>query len=311
MTSFSTSTTAYQVIQKLSTLRRNNPAIGYGSLGKRWMNSDVYIYERKFFNSVVLVAINKNDASGYSITGLNSSLPAGSYTDQLTGLLGGFGITVSTGTGGNNPVANFTLPAHTAAVWQFQEGSAPPEIGSIGPTSAQPGVRVTIGGNNFGASTGTVKFGTTAATVISWAPTKIVAVVPGTVSNGAYTITVTNTSSQTSNGIAFTALTAKLIPVTFTVNNATPTSPGDYIFLTGNTVELGNWTATWDSAIGPMLTPNYPNWFLATSMPAGQSIQFKFIKIAANGAVTWENGANHTFTVPTSGTSFVNVNWQY
>ena len=72
-----------------------------------------------------------------------------------------------------------------------------------------------------------------------------------------------------------TVLAAKLIPVTFTVNNASPTSVGDYIFLTGNTIELSNWNTTWD------------------------------------GAVTWENGANHSYTVPTSGTGFVNVNWQY
>jgi hypothetical protein len=42
------------------------------------------------------------------------------------------------------------------------------------------------------------------------------------------------------NTIQFTVLAAKLIPVTFTVNNATPTNVGDYIFLTGNTVELDN-----------------------------------------------------------------------
>jgi len=105
-------------------------------------------------------------------------------------------------------------------------------------------------------------------------------------------------------------LTAKLIPVTFTVNNAISTNVGDFIFLTGSTVELGNWGTTFDTAIGPMLDPNFPNWFLNVSVPAGQTIQFKFIKIAANGAVTWENGANHVFTVPTSGTAAVNVNWQ-
>jgi hypothetical protein len=109
----------------------------------------------------------------------------------------------------------------------------------------------------------------------------------------------------------FTAYQAKLIPVTFTVYNASPTQTGDYIFLTGNTVELSNWATTWDAAVGPMLTPNYPNWFLTASVPAGKTIQFKFIKIAANGAVTWEAGANHSYTVPTSGTGFVNVNWQY
>jgi glycosidase len=310
MNAFSTSTTAYTLTNRLSTLRRNNTAVPYGGTQQRWMNNDVYVYERKFFGNVVLVAINKSAATAYNITGLNTSLPAGSYSDYLTGLVGGSSITVSAGTGGNNPVTAFSLPANTVAVWQFTEGTAPPQIGSIGPTVAQPGVRVTIGGKNFGATQGTVKFGTTTATVNSWSATKIVATVP-VVTNGNYNVTVTNSSSQVSNGVQFTVLQAKLIPVTFTVFNASPTQTGDYIFLTGDTVELGNWATTWDAAVGPMLTPNYPNWFLNVSVPAGKTIQFKFIKIAANGAVTWEAGANHSYTVPASGVGFVNVNWQY
>ena len=310
MQSFDTTTTAYKLTTKLSTLRRNNPAIGYGSMSQRWINNDVYIYERKFFGSVVLVAINKNETTGYSIGGLNTALPAGTYTDHLTGLLGGASITVTAGSGGNNPVNSFTLPAHTVAVWQFTEGAAAPEVGSIGPTVGQPGVKVTIAGRNFGAAAGSVKFGTTSAAINSWSATQIVCTTPA-VAGGNANVTVTNSSNQVSNGIQYAVLTAKLIPVTFTVYNATPTNVGDYIFLTGNKVELGAWATTWDGAVGPMLTPNYPNWFLTASVPAGQTIEFKFIKIAANGAVTWENGANHTFTVPTSGTGFVNVNWQY
>ena len=310
MPGFSTTTTAYTLTNRLSTLRRSNPAIPYGSMTQRWINNDVYIYERKFFGSTVLVAINKNETTGYSISGLNTSLPVGTQTDYLTGLLGGVSITVGSGSGGNNPVSTFTLPAHTVSVWQFTEGAAGPEIGSIGPTAGQSGVKVTIGGRNFGTTTGTVKFGTTTATVNSWSPTQIVATTPS-VTNGNYNVTVTNSGGQVSNGIQYTVLTAKLIPITFTVYNATPTQVGDYIFLTGNTVELGAWSTTWDGAVGPMLTPNYPNWFLTTSVPAGQTIQFKFIKIAANGAVTWEGGSNHTYTVPTSGTGYVNVSWQY
>src|SRR5256714_1508235 len=146
MPGFDTTTTAYKLTAKLSTLRRTNPAVPYGSTQQRWINSDVYIYERKFFGSVVLVAINKNDTTAYQITGLNTSLPVGTYSDYLTGLLGGSSITVSNGTGGNNPVAAFSLPAHTVAVWQYTEGPALPEVGSVRPTSAQPSVRVTIGG---------------------------------------------------------------------------------------------------------------------------------------------------------------------
>ena len=310
MSGFSTTTTAYQLVNKLSTLRRTNTAIPYGSMSQRWINNDVYIYERKFFGNVVLVAINKNETTGYSISGLNTSLPVGTYADYLTGLLGGLSITVGSGSGGNNPVTTFTLPAHTVSVWHFVEGSGSPQVGSIGPTVGQSGVKVTIAGKNFGSTTGTVKFGTTTATIVSWTPTQIVVNTPS-VTNGNYNVTVTNSGGTVSNGIQYSVLTAKLIPVTFTVNNATPTQVGDYIFLTGNTVELGNWSTTWDGAVGPMLTPNYPNWFLNASVPAGQTIQFKFIKIAADGSVTWEAGSNHTYTVPTSGTGFVNVNWQY
>jgi glycosidase len=310
MSGFSTTTTAYQLIGQLSTLRHNNPAIPYGSMDQRWINNDVYIFERKFFGSVALIAINKNETSSYSISGLNTALPVGSYSDYLSGLLGGSSITVNTGSGGNNPVTTFTLPAHTVAVWQFTEGTAAPEVGSIGPTSGQAGVQVTIAGRNFGSSAGSVKFGTTTATINSWTSTQIVCTTPS-VTNGVYNVTVTNSSSQVSNAIQYTVLTAKLIPVTFTVNNATSTQTGDYIFLTGSTVELGNWSTTWDGAIGPMLPPNYPNWFLTASVPAGQTIQFKFIKIAANGSVTWEAGNNHQYTVPSSGTGYVNVNWQY
>ena len=46
---------------------------------QRWINNDVYIYERKFFDSVVLVAINKNEISAFNISGLKTSLPAGPY----------------------------------------------------------------------------------------------------------------------------------------------------------------------------------------------------------------------------------------
>jgi len=310
MPGFSTTTTAYTLTSRLSSLRRSNPAVPYGSMTQRWINNDVYIYERKFFGSTVLVAINKNETSSYSISGLNTSLPVGTQADYLTGLLGGVPITVGSGSGGNNPVNTFTLPAHAVSVWQFTEGTAGPEIGSLGPTVGQPGVKTVIAGRNFGTTTGTVKFGTTTATVNSWTSTQIVVTTPA-VTNGNYNVTVTTSGGSVSNGIQFTVLTAKLIPVTFTVYNATPTVTGDYIFLTGNTVELGAWSTTWDGAFGPMLTPNYPDWFITASVPAGQTIQFKFIKIASGGAVTWENGSNHTYTVPTTGTGFVNVNWQY
>jgi glycosidase len=310
MSAYNTSTIAYQLINKLASLRQgSNDALAYGGYQQRWINNDVYIYERKFFNDVVLVAINKNDSTSYPISGLLTALPAGTYSDYLGGLLDGAGLTVTAGTGGNNPTNNFTLPAHTVAVWQSVGTPTAPEVGSIGPTLGQPGMKVTIAGKGFGTATGQVVFGSTAALIQSWSDSSVVFTVP-TVTNGVYQAQLKNSTGAAANTIQFTVLTAPLIPVTFTVNNATPTGPGDYIFVTGSTIELGNWGTTFDTAIGPMLAPNYPNWFLNVSLPAGTAVQFKFIKIAANGTVTWENGANHQYTVPASGTAAVNVNWQ-
>ena len=130
------------------------------------------------------------------------------------------------------------------------------------------------------------------------------------VANGNYNVQLKSATGTAANAIVFTVLTGKLIPVTFTVDNATATNPGDNIFVTGNTVELGNWGTTFQTAIGPMLDPHYPNWFLNVSLPAGKMVEFKFIANRADGTVTWEKGASHTYQVPASGTGAVNVTWQ-
>ena len=309
MSSYATTTPAYQIVSKLAALRQANDAIGYGTWKQRWINNDVYIYERQFFNDVVLVAINKSDTASYPISGLFTSLPAGSYSDVLGGLQGGNGLTVTAGGGGNNPAGNYTIAPHSASVWQYQANATAPEVGSIGPHIGQPGMTVTIAGDGFGAAAGSVVFGATAATIQSWSNSSVTFTVPS-VTNGGYNVQLKSSSGSAANTIVFTVLTAKLIPVTFTVNNAMPTNPGDYIFVTGSTVELGNWGATFQTAIGPMLAPNYPNWFLNVALPAGQTVQYKFIDIQANGNVVWENGPNHSYTVPASGTSAVTVNWQ-
>lgn len=308
MSSFSTSTTAYQLISKLAALRASNDALGYGTIQQRWINNDVYIFERQFYNDIVLVAINKNDTNGYSITGLNTALPAGTYSDYLDGLLSGGALTVASGAGGNNQANAFMIGPSTVAVWQKQVSSTTPEVGSIGPYVGQPGMTATIAGDGFGSATGSVLFGTTAATVESWSNSSVTIAVPP-VTAGTYSVSVRNSGGIQSNGISFNVLTGKLIPVTFTVNNAQPTNTGDYIFISGNVPELGSWGTTFQAAVGPMLDPNYPNWFLNVSLPAGVTVQYKYLDIQANGSVIWEPGSNHSYLVPASGTAYVNDNW--
>ncbi|WP_425452270.1 alpha-amylase family glycosyl hydrolase [Paenibacillus sambharensis] len=308
MNSFSRSTTAFNVIKKLATLRKSNPAIAYGTTEQRWINNDTYVYERKFGSSVALVAINRSATAAASISGLTTSLPGGTYTDVLGGTLNGSDITV----GSSGSVSAFNLPAGGVGVWQYTANQTTPVIGNVGPDLGKAGSTVTIDGRGFGATKGTVYFGTTAVTgsnIVAWEDTQIKAIVPA-IAAGKYAVKVRNAASADSNSYNnFNILTNSQVTVRFIVNNAT-TNLGENLYLVGNVAELGNWEAA--KAVGPLfnqVVTKYPTWYYDVSVPAGTPLQFKFIK--KNGkAVVWEGGDNHTFTSPANGVATVNVNWQ-
>lgn len=304
MPGFSTTSTAYQVIAKLAALRKSNAAVAYGTTQERWMNSDVLVYERSFGNSTVLVAVNKSSSQGYNIGGAYTSLPDGQYADVLCNLLGGGTLTVADGA-----VGTYYLQAGQAAVWQYSTTDAAPVIGNIDPLVGVAGNVVTITGTGFGGSTGTVRFGTNAAQVVSWSDSLIQVQVPD-VTAGYYDITVTTSSgTSTSNYDEFKVLTGSQTAVRFIVQNAT-TEYGQNVYLVGNCVELGNWDTS--KAIGPFYNAtetiaSYPDWFFDVSVPEGYNLEFKFIKKDAAGNVIWESGTNHAYTVPTGTTGQVSV----
>lgn len=309
MTSFNTSSTAYQVISRIAPLRKSNPALAYGSTQERWTNSDVFIYERQFGNSVVLTAVNRSSTTGYDITGLYTNLPAGTYGDVMQGLLGGNSITVA----GNKSVETFNLAPGESAVWQYTSTSAAaPAIGNVDPNMGKAGNVVTITGEGFGALAGSVKFGTAAAVVNSWSDTIIKVTVPN-VTAGNYNISVTTSAGLLSTPYdGFEVLTGDQVSVRFKVNNVT-TSWGTGVYLVGSCYELGNWDSA--KAVGPIYNATttigvYPTWFMDVNVPAGKTIEYKFIKKDSSGNVTWESGSNHSFTTPASGTATVTVNWQ-
>lgn len=312
MTGFNETTTAFKMIKSLSTLRQNNEALAFGGTNTRLANQNVFIYERKFYDSVVVVAINKS-TSAQSVSGLTTSLPTGTYTDYLAGLIGGVSLSSGSASGSMFNAGGLTLAPNSVSVWQRDPSVTVAQLGNVTPTAAQAGVKVTIAGQGFGSSTGIVKFGATNASIVSWSNNQVVALVPN-VSQGTHAVSVFRAASAiASNTFSFDVYQAKLVPVTFTINNAAPTNLGDNIYLTGNTIELSNWQSTKPASVGPMLTnaTTYPNWWLTVSVPAGKVIEFKAIRIRADGSVTWENGSNHSYTVPASGVGNVNVNWQY
>lgn len=309
MTSFDTTSTAYRVISALSPLRKSNPAAAYGTTQERWMNDDVLIYERQFGNSVIVTAVNRNQSQTYAVSGLYSSLPAGAYEDVMGGLLGGNSISVDD----TGYVTDFTLKAGASAVWQYTaESETQVLVGNVDPGMGIAGNEVTITGCGFGETAGSVAFGTAAASVVDWSDSRITVTVPG-VAAGEYTVTVTNaagTSSGTYDG--FSVLTGEQTAVRFKVNHA-ETDYGTNVYLVGSVYELGSWDTA--NAVGPLFNAtesiaSYPTWFYDVSVPAGTTIEFKFVKIDGDGNVTWESGSNHTYTVPSEGTGEIEVNWQ-
>lgn len=306
---FNTTNTAFKVVQALAPLRKSNPAFSYGDTVERWKNNDVYIYERKFNGATGLVAINRNLSSSASISGLLTALPNGTYTDKLAGLLNGNSITVSAGA-----VPTFTLAAGAVAVWEYKPATySVARIGQVGPMIGKAGNTISISGRGFGATKGTVTFGTTVVSgtnITQWEDTLIKVKVPAA-TPGLMGVSVTRSGSTTpSNTYAnFELLTGNQVSVRFVVNNAS-TVLGENVFLSGSVSELSNWSAT--NPVGACFNQvmhAYPSWYCDVNVPASTALQFKFIK--KNGAsVVWEGGSNHTFTTPASGTGKVIVNWQ-
>ncbi|MFF9167696.1 MULTISPECIES: carbohydrate-binding module family 20 domain-containing protein [unclassified Streptomyces] len=88
--------------------------------------------------------------------------------------------------------------------------------------------------------------------------------------------------------------------------NAT-TAMGQNIYVVGDNAALGSWAPAAALKLDPAA---YPVWKLDVNLPAGTSIQYKYIRKDAAGNVTWESGANRTATIPSSGKITLNDTWR-
>jgi glycosidase len=290
---FSQTTTAYKVIQELSDLRRTNDALAYGTTQILYSTNDVLVFNRKFYDKEVVVAVNRQPDQSFTVPALSTSLPAGTYSDELTGLLFGASASVSGG-----QIASFSLGGGEVDVWSYNPslGTTIPRIGDVVSTSGRAGNTAYIYGTGLGGTV-TVKFGTTTATVVSNSDGAIETTVPSGAPAGVLNITVQK-GANTSNTFRYEVLSGDQVQVIFHVN--VTTNWGQNVHVVGNLPELGSW----DPAKAPeaMLNPNYPEWFLPVSVPKATQFEFKFIKKDGSGNVTWEGGSNRVFTSPSSST---------
>ncbi|MDG6109792.1 alpha amylase C-terminal domain-containing protein [Dactylosporangium aurantiacum] len=84
-------------------------------------------------------------------------------------------------------------------------------------------------------------------------------------------------------------------------------APGERLVLVGNAPALG----AWDPAKGvPLSAAGYPQWTAQLRIPAGTAIEYKYVKVAADGTVTWESRPNRTGTVPADGWLSTSDGWE-
>ncbi|KAM0322023.1 hypothetical protein ACHAQA_009766 [Verticillium albo-atrum] len=87
--------------------------------------------------------------------------------------------------------------------------------------------------------------------------------------------------------------------VDVTFNARVVTQFGQTVKVVGNIPQLGNWnTANAIALSADQYTASNPLWRTTISLPAGQAVQYKYINVASNGAVTWEKDPNRSWTVP-------------
>ncbi|MCP9948454.1 carbohydrate-binding module family 20 domain-containing protein [Actinomadura madurae] len=119
-----------------------------------------------------------------------------------------------------------------------------------------------------------------------------------TVSGGAATVTIPAGGAVAIHADAKAGATPTPATVTDTFRVHATTTWGTSVYLVGNVPALGSW----DPAKAVKLSSaGYPVWSGEVTLPARTEIQYKYVKKTDAGAVTWESGANRTYTTGTSG----------
>ncbi|HEX8981504.1 MAG TPA: alpha-amylase family glycosyl hydrolase [Ktedonobacterales bacterium] len=303
MAQFDTTTPAYQLIRCLSTLRQSNPALPFGNYTLLHLSHSLFVYQRQFGKSAVIVAVNAANDPAMMKSG-PTALPAGTYRDYLAGAYHGVSLTV----GADGTTKPTTLPANGIAVWQY-DATTPttPQIGSVGPELTHAGESLTIDGQGFAAGA-TVKIGQYAASVSSATSDSITAKVPA-MPGGAYQVTVC-VRGACSSGYALNVASAPQVPVNITVSGLPQLASGQHVYITGTVPELGAGATAPNAAIGPMLSAQLhdTSMSLLISLPACQTISLSFETVDLSGQVTPEH-ATHSLTTPCSGEAVATYTW--
>lgn len=306
MSSFDENTPAFQLVSLLNGLRAKSQALTSGVQSTIYVSRDQYVYKREFGGDLAIVAVNKSADKDFTLQDLGTHVPKGSYKDQLQGKLSGVDLVMDK----DNQPQSLKLPPGSVSVWSLKAlKDKDPAIASVMPSVIQGGVPVTITGTGFGSAVGNVYFSGQSLRVDHWSDTKIVFNAPGQ-STGADKLFVERADKTRSKSKPFTVLENKLVPITFVVKSAPFTLKGEELYISGETVGLGEWRKTAEHAAGPMLLSEDRDYILCVPMPAGKEVKFKLLIMDKTGKVMNQESIVHTYRVPAQGPWRHKLDWQ-
>jgi alpha-amylase len=131
-----------------------------------------------------------------------------------------------------------------------------------------------------------------------------------TVSGGAATVTVPAHDSiafDVNTLISTSSASSAAATVSVTFDEYKTTVWGQNVYLVGSTSQLGSWAPA--NAL-LLSSSTYPTWSLTLNMTSSTYFEYKFIVKDGSGNVTWESGANRTYTTPASGSATISDTWK-
>ncbi|MGC4888276.1 carbohydrate-binding module family 20 domain-containing protein [Micromonospora sp. DT227] len=193
----------------------------------------------------------------------------------------------------------FTVSATPGAGQDVYVVGSVPELGSWTPAN---GVRLTAqGGGTYRATVDLPR-----STAVEYKFVKVTtagAVTWETGANRSFTTPAAGTYAVTETFRGDTVSTA--VATSFAVTATT--AYGQNVFVVGNVAALGGWNPANAVALSPA---TYPVWRATVDLPPNTAVEYKYVKKNPDGSVTWESGANRSFTTPAGGTRTATDTWR-
>ncbi|NES38292.1 alpha-amylase [Micromonospora sp. PPF5-17] len=235
-------------------------------------------------NNAVAVHVNArpgaNPSPTASPTASPTTSPTGNPTDRIA--------------------TTFTVSATPAADQDVYVVGSIPELGTWAPAGA---VKLTPqGGDDYRATVDLPR-----STAVEYKFLKMTAAGAVTWESGANRTLTTPASGTYAVTETFRGDTVSTAPIATSFNATVTTYWGQNVFVVGNVAELGTWNPANAVALS---SADYPVWRATVNLPPNTAIEYKYLKKNPDGSVTWESGANRTFTTPATGTRTNTDTWR-